>query len=161
MSWTGNCCLSFSLFICFTVYCYNDVSHLWQLVNLQSITQMEWLWWLLLYSFPAFCAFRAFRATHINQMKTFPFAQAEVRIAHCNLCVNLCTHEMCECCTHEQHWWINHLARLLGSEALSQPIKRLRQRDKLGLQTPACPSVSAFDLSAQHCGPNAAFMQLH
>lgn len=33
---------------------------------------------------------------HINQ--TFPFAQAEVRIAHCNLCVNLCTHEMY---THE------------------------------------------------------------
>lgn len=73
--------------VCFTVYCFNELSHFWQLINSQSITQMKRNDDSVTVQFASFLCFQS---SHINQMKMFPFAQAEVRIAHCNLCVNLC-----------------------------------------------------------------------
>lgn len=91
----------------------------------QQLTQIKWT--QSLYSLPAFFSFNA---THINKIKAFLFAQGEESIAHYNLSVNFWV-KMCSCCTQAQFWWINHSAKLLGSEALSQTIKMLRRRDKL------------------------------
>lgn len=75
-----------TVYIC-SAYC---VLYVTILVNSQSITQMNSVGGL--YSLPGFFAFSA---THIKQMKTFSFAEAVVRIAHCHLCVNLYVHNMC------------------------------------------------------------------